>query len=170
MKGRFMAKVITPEDLEKARNECLERERKREWKRRHTLQGAFEAEFSSYDAIIAEDKHCYLSDGGRGAALSRNFNFSEVYERKVRAARMKVSRNCKECLPVLNAILLFSSNKAIIVCSLLIDEFVKKYSLDKNCKKILRDTFMKDVHRSLNITTAVEQNSANSGDSTSPKL
>lgn len=164
-----MAKVISPDDLERARNECLERERKREWKRRHTLQGAFEAEFSSYDAIIAEDKHCYLSDGGRGAALSRRFNFTEIYEKKVRAARMKADRNCPKCRDVLNAILQYGTNKAIIVCALLIDEFVKKYSLDKNCKKILRDTFLRDGKPSESNTTENEKHSANSGDSTSRK-
>ena len=97
---------------------CLKRERDREACRRETEQGAFEAEMLSFDRLVDsfEDpsKAAIFSDCGAGAAAIRSADEvggSSFYTRRIKVARVRLSRNHPELLEVFNLIVKNGKNR-----------------------------------------------------------
>jgi len=120
-------KAITPEELDKVYKACLERERKREYKWRHTKQGGFESAFVSYDAILddpdgATDK--LRCAGTLGAVISEpDADGLTVKDRdKLKAACTKLRRKKKKHLVrTLRLIAKNDTNREDSICQMMID-------------------------------------------------
>lgn len=117
-------KAITPEKLKEAYKKCLERERKREDKRRKTKQGEFESSFVSVDAMLdgATDKLRCL--GTLGSVISDpDLDYLPVINRnKLIAACTKLKRHGKEHLVrTLQLIAKNGTNREESICQLMID-------------------------------------------------
>ena len=97
---------------------CLKRERDREACRRETEQGAFEAAMLSFDRLVDsfEDpsKAAIFSDCGAGAAAIRSSDEvggSSFYTRRIKVARVRLSRKHPELLEVFNLIVKNGKNR-----------------------------------------------------------
>ena len=97
---------------------CLKRERDREACRREAKQGAFEAAMLSFDRLVDsfEDssKAAIFSDNGAGAAgirTSAEVGGSSFYTRRIKVARVRLSRKHPELLEVFNLIVKNGKNR-----------------------------------------------------------
>ena len=109
-------------------NRALMLERKREWMRRQSMQGKFEASFVSLDALtdrIDPSKLRVLSDGGAGAEAIVDAIDGEtpetLYERRLRWARQLIRRNLPESLEVFNLIVENRTNRKDSICAMMLE-------------------------------------------------
>lgn len=97
--------------VEEVYRRCIKQERDRDYQRRKTDQGAFEASFIPYDSARLNAtglSPAWLSDGGRGADhLIRSID-REVL---ARLAREKVARTDAKLLRVLDCVLENGNNR-----------------------------------------------------------
>ena len=126
---------------------CLKRERDREACRRETEQGAFEAEMLSFDRLVDsfEDpsKAAIFSDNGAGAAAIRSSDEmcdASFYTRRIKVARVRLSRKHPELLEVFNLVVKNGKNRRESIKELTANGRTKEAASDlywKHLKKIL---------------------------------
>ena len=97
---------------------CIKRERDRARSRRESAQGKFEASHQSLDRLVDsfEDpsKAAAFSDGGAGAETLRSFETGRngsYYTRRIKVARMRLSRKFPELVEVFNLVVKNGKNR-----------------------------------------------------------
>ena len=97
---------------------CIKRERDRARSRRESAQGQFEASHQSLDRLVDsfEDpsKAAAFSDGGAGAEALRSFEtgrYGSYYTRRIKVARMRLSRKFPELVEVFNLVVKNGKNR-----------------------------------------------------------
>ena len=119
--------VITPGELAREYQRCIDRERDRyrEWAK--TKQGAFETyqilhlDAQAEEAREREHSTSWLSDRGRSAATIRRCGpaKADLWRKREAAAIKRVRRNAPHLLPVLRLILKNGSNREKSICELM---------------------------------------------------
>ena len=135
----FMAKSITPDELEREYGQCIRREkdRYREWAK--TRQSAFETyQVLHFDAEAEEARErehstSWLTDRGRGAAairrcgkVTRPQDDPDTREKRIDRAKHLVMRKAPECLKTFWLILKNGKNRKESIWQLMKDKASKR--------------------------------------------
>ena len=120
----FMAKAITPDELEREYKRCIAREKDRYRENAKTRQGAFETyQVLHFDAEAEEARErehstSWLSDRGRGAAVIRRFgkvarpqDDPDTRKKRIDRAKHLVMRKAPECIETFWLILRNGKNR-----------------------------------------------------------